>query len=180
MEKIETSIPGLFLLEPKVFGDDRGYFLESWNRQVFEKLGLDIQFDQDNQSLSQKGVLRGLHFQEPPHAQGKLVRVINGSVLDVAVDLRKDSPTYGKHEAMILSGENKRMFWVPKGFAHGFLCLEDQTLFSYKCQGLYNPAAEKCMAWNDPDLGIDWGIKDPVLSTKDQQGLAFNQYKSPF
>ena len=129
----ETSIQDLLIIQPRIFADDRGYFYESYNKKIFLKLGLDLNFVQDNQSLSQKGVLRGLHFQNPPFAQGKLVRVIQGSVLDVVVDIRSNSPTYGQHEKVILSGENKTMFWIPPGFAHGFITLEDNTIFTYKC-----------------------------------------------
>lgn len=179
--KIEqTGIADLLLIQPQVFGDARGYFLESWNKQKFADAGLKIDFDQDNQSLSQKGVLRGLHFQKPPYQQGKLVRVIKGAVLDVAVDLRKSSKTYGKHFAAELNEENKTMMWIPPGFAHGFLTLEDNTVFAYKCQGLYAPDYELCIAWNDETLGIDWGVENPLLSAKDQKGLAFADYQTDF
>lgn len=176
----ETAIPDLLLIQPPVFEDERGYFYESYNKSTFQKLGLEMDFVQDNQSLSQKGVLRGLHFQNPPHAQGKLVRVIQGSVLDVAVDIRANSPTYGQHVAVTLSGKNKTLFWIPPGFAHGFITLENNTLFSYKCTDSYHPESEEAIIWNDPMLAIDWGIENPIVSGKDQKAIAFNQFKSQF
>jgi dTDP-4-dehydrorhamnose 3,5-epimerase len=180
MQLIPTPIPDLFLVQPKVFEDPRGYFYESYNRTVFEQAGIYADFVQDNQSLSHKGVLRGLHLQNPPHAQGKLVRVIKGSVFDVAVDIRKDSPTYGKWFGHDLTEQNRMMMWIPPGFAHGFLTLEDNTIFSYKCTGYYSKASEDCILWNDPDLGIDWGVKAPLLSEKDKQGKAFREFTSLF
>ena len=180
MEIIQTGIKDLIIIKPRVFEDERGYFFESYNKNVFHQNGLTMEFVQDNQSLSQKGVLRGLHFQDPPHAQGKLVRVINGAVLDVAVDIRKDSPTYGKSYTIELTEKNKTMFYVPPGFAHGFLTLENNTVFSYKCTQVYHKAAEGCILWNDKDLNIDWGIKDPVMSEKDLQGEKFSSFKSKF
>jgi len=180
MELIETGISDLWLIKPRVFEDPRGYFYESYNQKTFSSLGLNMNFVQDNQSLSGKGVLRGLHFQVPPHAQGKLVRVINGAVLDVAVDIRKDSKTYGKSYAVELTEENKLMFYIPEGFAHGFLTLRDNTIFSYKCTDYYHKAAEGCLLWSDADLGIDWGYPDPQLSEKDLLGEAFKQFVSPF
>ncbi len=169
MEIERLSIPDLILIRPQVFSDERGYFFESFNKEIFaEKSGLRINFVQDNESLSNYGVLRGLHFQNPPYAQGKLVRVIRGSVQDVAVDIRRNSPTYGKHCSVILSGENKYQFYIPEGFAHGFLVLEDDTVFSYKCTNYYNRESESILKWNDPDLDIVWGIKEPVLSEKDR------------
>ncbi len=139
-----------------------------------------MDFVQDNQSMSMKGVLRGLHFQAPPFAQGKLVRVIQGSVIDVAVDIRKSSPSFGKHVAVELSGDNKRMFWVPEGFAHGFLTLEDHTIFSYRCTDVYNKESEGSLNWNDPELNIDWNISDPILSEKDQIAPLLADFNSPF
>ncbi len=180
MEVIETGIQDLLILKPKIFEDPRGYFFESYNRNAFLNAGINVDFVQDNQSLSQKGVLRGLHFQNPPYDQGKLVRVINGSVLDIGVDIRKNSPTYGKHYSVILDGREKLMFWVPSGFAHGFLTLEDDTIFAYKCTNFYNKASEVSIAFNDPDLGINWGIDHPILSDKDREGIAFSSFKSPF
>ncbi|MCB0402247.1 MAG: dTDP-4-dehydrorhamnose 3,5-epimerase [Flavobacteriales bacterium] len=180
MNFVTTEIEGLLIVEPRVFADERGYFFESYNKRLFDEAGLNVTFVQDNQSLSQKGVLRGLHFQEPPHAQAKLVSVVKGSVLDVAVDIRKDSPTYGKHCSLILSEENKKMFFIPKGFAHGFLTLEDNTIFSYKCSDFYAKDSEGGILWNDQHIGIDWGISDPILSDKDQVAQAFSTFKSPF
>lgn len=176
----ETAIPDLLLIQPRIFEDERGYFYESYNKNTFQESGLEMDFVQDNQSLSQKGVLRGLHFQNPPHAQGKLVRVIQGSVLDVAVDIRRNSPTYGQHVSVVLSGENKTQFWIPPGFAHGFLTLEDHTLFSYKCTDIYHPSSEEALPWNDPSLAIDWGIKNPIVSEKDLEARLFQSFKSQF
>jgi dTDP-4-dehydrorhamnose 3,5-epimerase len=179
--KIETTpIEGLLIIHPKIFNDGRGYFYESWNAKVFRDAGIDEEFVQDNQSLSQKGVLRGLHFQSPPHAQAKLVRVISGAVMDIAVDIRKNSPTYGKHVALELSEENKIMFFIPRGFAHGFATLRDNTLFAYKCAGFYNKNAEDTILWNDSDLNIDWKIDSPLLSEKDLHGKKFSGFASPF
>lgn len=180
MHVIETQIPGLLEIMPKVFGDHRGYFYESYNKEAFQNFGIHHEFVQDNQSLSSKGVLRGLHFQNPPFAQGKLVRVIQGSVLDVVVDIRKNSPTYGKHHKVLLSGENKLMFWIPPGFAHGFVTLEDETIFSYKCTNVYNKESEGSVLWNDPALGIDWGIEDPQLSAKDEEAKPLSELESQF
>ena len=180
MNIIKTPIENLLVLEPKVFEDERGYFFESFNKKKFEDIGIKESFVQDNQSLSNKNVLRGLHFQAPPFAQGKLVRVIKGSVLDIAVDIRKESATYGKYFSIILSEQNKKMFWIPPGFAHGFLTLEDQTIFSYKCSGDYNPSSEGSLLWNDPQLNIEWNIDEPIVSAKDQEAQAFTSFKSPF
>ncbi len=180
MKIIETPISGLLEIEPRVFGDERGYFFESYNREAFVNAGITEEFVQDNQSLSAKGVLRGLHFQNPPHAQGKLVRVIQGAVLDVAVDIRKGSPTYGHYHKVLLSGANKKMFWVPPGFAHGFLTLEDDTIFAYKCSGLYNKESEGSIVWNDPDIGIDWGVENPAVSEKDRHAPGFRELNSNF
>lgn len=180
MDFITTSINGLYVIQPKVFSDERGYFFESYNEQDFKNAGLNLHFAQDNQSLSQKNVLRGLHFQAPPHAQGKLVRVIKGSVLDVAVDIRKSSESYGAYYKIILSEENKTMFYLPEGFAHGFLTLEDNTIFSYKCTALYNKSSEQTIKWNDKNLNIDWETENPVLSEKDKNGTTFERFQSPF
>ncbi|MEI6021252.1 MAG: dTDP-4-dehydrorhamnose 3,5-epimerase, partial [Bacteroidota bacterium] len=165
---------------PKVFADARGYFFESYNDMAFKAAGLNLNFAQDNQSLSQKGVLRGLHFQNQPHAQGKLVRVITGAVLDVAVDIRKNSPTYGKWFSLELTEENKAMMYIPEGFAHGFATLRNNTVFSYKCTNVYNKASEDCIVWNDADLAIDWKIEAPLLSDKDLTGKRFKDYISLF
>jgi dTDP-4-dehydrorhamnose 3,5-epimerase len=180
MEFIESELKGLYIIKPRVFEDARGYFFESYSKSAFEKAGLKLEFVQDNQSLSQKGVLRGMHFQNPPHAQGKLVRVISGAVLDVAVDIRKSSSTYGKWIAQELSEKNKWMMYIPEGFAHGFLTLENNTVFSYKCTGLYYKEAEECIQWNDPDIGINWNTSDVVLSDKDRGCKAFRDFKSQF
>ena len=180
MNIIETDIPGPLIIEPRVFGDARGFFMETWNDAVFRDAGLDLSFVQDNHSHSQKGVLRGLHFQNPG-PQGKLVRVARGSVFDVAVDLRRSSDHFGKWVGVELSAENKRMFWVPEGFAHGFLTLEDDTDFLYKCTAPYAPQSEHTLAWDDPAIGIDWPTNniEPIVSEKDAKGLALDQVE-PF
>ncbi len=180
MEIIKTSIEGLLIIKPDVFKDERGYFFESYNKERFAKEGLEMTFVQDNESKSNKGVLRGLHFQRPPFAQGKLVRVVKGSVMDVAVDIRKDSPTYGKWESRILSEDNKEMFWIPEGFAHGFVTLEDNTVFTYKCTNVYNKESEGSIRWNDPDIDINWNIDNPTLSEKDRISPLFNDLETPF
>lgn len=180
MEIIKTTIQDLVIIKPRVFADDRGYFFESYSKEAFHKLGLDMEFVQDNESKSQKDVLRGLHFQKPPYAQGKLVRVIQGAVIDVAVDLRSGSETYGKWEAVELSAENKLMFWVPPGFAHGFVTLEDDTVFAYKCTAPYNKESEGSLVWNDPELNIDWKTESPILSEKDKTGPSLKDFVSPF
>lgn len=167
----KCDIEGLYTIEPKVFGDARGYFMETYNYEDFKEAGLDMVFVQDNQSMSKKGVLRGLHFQKK-HPQGKLVRVLSGTVYDVAVDLRKSSPSYGKYYGVILSAENKKMFYVPEGFAHGFLVLSDSAEFSYKCTDFYHPEDEGGIIWNDPDIGIKWPISNDmsvILSEKDKK-----------
>lgn len=179
MNIVPTDIPDLLIIEPKVFGDDRGFFLESWNASVFKDLGLDLQFVQDNHSRSARGVLRGLHFQNP-NPQGKLVRVVAGRVWDVAVDLRKSSSTFGKWAGVELSAANKRMFWVPPGFAHGFVSLEDGTDFLYKCTSFYEPANEHSLAWDDPTVGIEWPLEgiEPQLSAKDKQGKSLAEIEA--
>jgi len=180
MEIIKTPLEGLLVIKPRIFGDDRGYFFESWSKQSFAEVGLDLDFVQDNQSLSSKGVLRGLHFQNPPYAQGKLVRVIKGAVLDVSVDIRKDSPTYGQHFSVELSETNKNIFWIPPGFAHGFATLKDNTIFTYKCTKAYNKESEGALLWNDIDLSIDWGIDNPLVSDKDLEAGNFKDFVSKF
>ena len=180
MNIIETNLPGLLIIDPKVFGDERGYFFESFNQDVFEAAGLETRFVQDNESKSSKGVLRGLHFQEPPFEQGKLVRVARGAVIDVSVDIRKDSATYGKWAAFELSEHNKRMLWIPSGFAHGFVTLENDTIFIYKCTNMYNRDSENSIIWNDPDLNVDWGVENPIISDKDQKAPSFRDMNSPF
>ncbi|MEI6764145.1 MAG: dTDP-4-dehydrorhamnose 3,5-epimerase [Bacteroidota bacterium] len=176
MKKIPTKIPEVFILEPDVFRDSRGYFFESYNKDKFTGIGIDFEFIQDNQSCSQKDVLRGLHFQNPPYAQGKLVRVIRGAVFDVAVDIRKNSPTFGAWVGAELTADNNHMLWLPPGFAHGFLTLENNTVFSYKCTSAYNKAAEGIIMWNDPDIGIHWGITNPVLSDRDLNASSLKKY----
>jgi dTDP-4-dehydrorhamnose 3,5-epimerase len=168
------------VIQPTIFEDERGYFFESYSENQFKKAGIICHFIQDNQSKSQKGVLRGLHFQNPPYAQGKLVRVISGSVLDVAVDIRQDSPTYGKHFSIELTEHNKTMLWIPPGFAHGFATLENNTIFSYKCTNLYNKESEECIFWNDQNLKIDWQLNSPILSEKDIKGTPFQEFISLF
>ena len=169
MEVIKTAIEGLVIIEPKVFGDARGYFFESFSQREFEEKVRKINFVQDNESMSSYGVMRGLHFQAPPFTQSKLVRCVKGKVLDVAVDIRKGSPTYGQHVAVELSEDNHRQFFVPRGFAHGFAVLSETAIFQYKCDNFYAPQAEGAIAWDDPDLGIDWKIPsdDVILSAKD-------------
>ena len=166
---IETSIPGVVIIEPKVFGDERGYFMESWSQKDFDEKVRPITFVQDNESKSVYGVLRGLHFQKGNNSQSKLVRVIKGRVLDVVVDIRRGSPTFSKHVAVELSGNNHRQLFIPRGFAHGFVVLSDEAIFQYKCDNLYAPQSEGAIAWNDPDLEIDWIIptEDIILSAKD-------------
>lgn len=173
MQIQETGFEGLLILQPKLYKDERGTFSESWNSNTFKKLNLDISFIQDNQSTSHEGVLRGLHFQRAPYAQGKLVRVTQGSALDVVVDIRKESKTYGKHFKLKLCSKQGNMLWIPAGFAHGFLALEDQTVFQYKCDALYHPESEGCLLWDDPKLNIDWGVKKPIVSSKDLEGKLF-------
>ncbi len=176
----ETGIAGLLVITPSVFGDHRGYFMESYNETQFAAAGITAHFVQDNQSMSGKNILRGLHFQAPPYAQGKLVRVIKGAVLDVALDIRKSSVTYGQHLAIELNEDNKTMLWIPPGFAHGFLTLKDETIFAYKCTDLYNKESEGGIIWNDPALAIDWGTESPILSQKDEILPTLAAFKSPF
>ena len=172
IKKIPTSLPGMFILEPHVFGDERGFFLESYNEQAMAEAGIGERFVQDNHSCSRRNVLRGLHYQIK-QAQGKLVRVVEGEILDVVVDLRRSSPTFGGWDAVRLSGENKRMLWVPAGFAHGFRVASDKTQVLYKATGYYAPEHERTLAWNDPDLKIDWQLEgEPIVSAKDQRGVA--------
>jgi len=180
MEIQKTNIEGLLIISPKVFKDDRGSFFESYNRQLFASHGLDMEFVQDNQSTSCKGVIRGLHLQSPPFAQGKLVRVISGSVYDVAVDIRKSSSTFGKYVIVKLDAEENKLFWIPEGFAHGFIALEDNTVFQYKVTNYYNKDSEMSIRWNDPTLNIKWGIEQPLVSEKDEQSPLFEEFVSPF
>ena len=181
MKVTPTAIPDVLIIEPKVFGDERGFFFESFNQKAFnEATGTDDQFVQDNHSRSAKGVLRGLHYQLPPCAQGKLVRVVRGAVFDVAVDIRKGSPTFGQWVGVELSEDNHKQLWVPPGFAHGFVVLSDSADFLYKTTDYYAPEHERCLAWNDPAIGIDWplaqhGIAAPLLSAKDIQGKCLSE-----
>ena len=177
MKVIETDIPDVKIIEPAVFGDERGFFMETWNQNKFEELvtGKPTKFVQDNHSKSKKGILRGLHYQTE-NTQGKLVRVVSGEVFDVAVDIRRDSPTFGKWVGVYLSAENKRQLWIPEGFAHGFCVTSDKAEFVYKCTNYYKPEAEKSVRWNDSDLNINWPLSDDViLSEKDKNGLFFKE-----
>ncbi|VYU74750.1 dTDP-4-dehydrorhamnose 3,5-epimerase [Metakosakonia massiliensis] len=173
MNVINTAIPEVFIFEPRVFGDARGFFFESFNQKIFdEAVGRKVEFVQDNHSQSQKGVLRGLHYQLDPHAQGKLVRCVEGEVFDVAVDIRENSATFGKWVGVVLSAENKRQLWIPEGFAHGFLTLSDTAQFLYKATNFYAPQSERSIIWNDADIAIEWpAVESIVLSAKDEQGL---------
>ncbi len=182
MKITETSIKGLLIIEPRVFPDGRGYFFESYSKAKFADAGITIDFIQDNQSFSHKGAIRGLHAQTAPYAQAKLVRVIQGRVLDVAVDARKGSPTYGKYETIELSGDNQLQFLIPEGFLHGFATLEDNTIFTYKVNGYYSKECEVGVKWNDSTLGINWGIaeQNAIISPKDMVLPGFNEFVSPF
>ena len=182
MEIIDTEIEGVFILKPRVFTDARGYFFESYSKRVFDEIIGKIDFVQDNESRSTRGVIRGLHFQRPPFSQAKLVRCVQGRVLDVAVDLRRDSATYGKHIAVELNDENKLQFYVPRGFAHGFAVLSDHAVFEYKCDNYYCPEAEGGISILDPDLGIDWQVppSEVILSEKDTHHPLFRDFVSPF
>jgi dTDP-4-dehydrorhamnose 3,5-epimerase len=178
LTKIPTSLPGVFALEPRVFGDERGFFFESYNRQIMAEVGIAENFVQDNHSCSSRNVLRGLHYQVK-HPQGKLVRVADGEILDVAVDMRRTSPTFGRWDAVRLSGENKRMLWIPAGFAHGFRVISEKAHVLYKATDFYAPAHERTLAWNDPQLKIDWELDgEPIVSAKDQRGVAFRDAES--
>ena len=183
-EKIETGIKDLFIIEPQILEDNRGFFLESYNYNTFKELGIENIFVQDNHSKSLKGVLRGLHFQKGEYSQAKLVRVLKGAVLDIAIDLRKNSKTFGKYVTVELSEKNKKMFFIPRNFAHGFLTLEDNTEFFYKCDNFYNPKSEAGIMWNDKDLNIEWNFKkyginenELIISEKDKKNMSFKEYK---
>ena len=182
MEIIKTDIDGVVIIEPRVFGDERGYFFESFSQREFEKLGINTVFVQDNESKSCYGVVRGLHFQAPPYAQAKLVRCVKGRIRDIAVDIRKGSPTYGKHVAVELTEDNHRLFFIPHGFAHGFSVLSETTVFQYKCDNYYTPQSEGALLWNDKNLNINWLIPDKhvVLSEKDKHHPLFKDFESPF
>lgn len=172
MQVTKAALPEVLIIEPDVYADNRGYFLESWNAARYQKYGLPAHFAQDNLSFSHQGVLRGLHYQLPPKAQGKLVRVVAGEVFDVAVDVRKSSTTFGQWAGVVLSAENNKQLWIPEGFAHGFLVLSNTAVFLYKAADNYAPAFERCICWNDPDIGIRWPLHNlsPVISSKDQAG----------
>lgn len=182
MNVIKTDIEGVLILEPRVFADPRGYFFESYNKKTFDTLVGPVDFVQDNESCSTHGVMRGLHFQCPPHAQAKLVRCVRGSVLDVAVDIRRVSPTYGRHVSCLLSEENHRQFFIPRGFAHGFAVLSDTAVFQYKCDNYYCPEADGGISILDPSLGIDWGIalSETILSEKDRKHPLLKDFETPF
>lgn len=176
----KTDIPDLLLIKPKVYKDERGYFFENYSQNMFHANGITDVFVQENQSMSHKGVLRGLHFQAPPFAQSKLIRVIRGAVLDVVVDIRKNSSYYGKSYCIELNENNNWMLYIPEGFAHGFLTLEDHTIFVYKCGNYYHKPSEGGIMWNDPDLNIEWKITAPILSEKDKNNMLFRDFISPF
>ncbi len=181
MKLVKEPLPGLLVLQPNIFEDQRGYFFESYNQKIFNDLGITCNFLQDNQSLSvEKGVLRGLHFQKPPFAQAKLVRAVLGSVYDVVVDIRKGSPTFGEHFGIELSETNKTFLFIPEGFAHGFVTLQQNSLFNYKCSNVYNQPSEGGILWNDQTLNIDWKTNQPILSEKDKINLTFDEFDSPF
>ncbi|MDD3107425.1 MAG: dTDP-4-dehydrorhamnose 3,5-epimerase [Bacilli bacterium] len=176
----KTNLEGVLIIQPEVFKDERGYFFEAFNAAQYEKLGLPTNFVQDNESKSQKNVLRGLHFQAPPFEQGKLIRVLQGEILDIAVDIRKNSKTYGQWTSYNLSSENKTAFWVPAGFAHGFVTLTENTIVLYKCTKPYHKESEGAIRWNDPDLNINWNTENPILSPKDTISPFFKDFVSPF
>ena len=182
MEVIKTAIEGVYVIEPKVFGDARGYFFESFSEREFQEKVGDIHFVQDNESMSKYGVMRGLHFQRPPYAQSKLVRCVKGEVIDVAVDIRKGSPTYGQHVAVLLTEENHRQFFIPQGFAHGFAVLSEQAVFQYKCDNFYHPEVDGGISILDESLGIDWGLtmEEALLSEKDTKHPKLAEFDSPF
>ena len=176
-EFIKSKIDGLVIIKPSVFGEDRGFFMETYSKKVFAENGIDVEFLQDNHSQSTKGVLRGLHFQKPPHAQDKLIRCSRGEVLDVAVDIRSNSPTFGQYESVLLSEANHTMFFIPQGFAHGFLVLSDTVDFQYKCSNFYNKESEGGIIYNDPEINIDWPTTPYILSDKDKLWPTFSQAK---
>jgi len=177
MKVIATKLSGVFILEPEVFSDKRGYFFEAYNLKKYKEIGITKSFVQDNESRSRKNVIRGLHLQIEPMNQGKLARVVEGTVLDVAVDCRPESATFGQHVSAVLSEENKRQLWIPRGFAHGFSVLSEETIFIYKCDNYYSKDHEIGIIYNDPDLGIDWRVKNPIISKKDGKGLRFFELK---
>lgn len=180
MEVLQLPIEGVLLVKPQIFGDARGWFYETYNEERYFAAGITVKFVQDNQSFSQKNVVRGLHFQKPPFTQAKLVSVIQGAVLDVAVDLRSGSPTYGQYVSALLTGENHHQLFVPKGFAHGFSVLEDNTIFAYKCSNFYHKESEGNIVYNDPDVNVEWGVENPILSDKDKIGPTLREFVTPF
>ena len=180
MEVEKTKIDGLLIIKPNVFKDSRGFFLESFNIEKYKKLFGSVSFVQDNLSHSMKNVLRGIHFQTPPFGQGKLVQVVQGEVLDVVVDLRSKSKTFGQHESFLLNDKNKHQLWIPEGFGHAFLTKADNTIFSYKCSNYYSTEHEATLLWNDPQLNIEWGVKNPILSEKDNEGKFLNEMQTYF
>jgi dTDP-4-dehydrorhamnose 3,5-epimerase len=180
MEVTKTNFDGLLIMQPKVFQDDRGYFFEYFRKDVLNNFGVYPEFVQSNESQSQKNVLRGLHFQNPPFEQGKLIRVVKGAVIDVAVDIRKSSPNYGKWFAYELNEINKTILWIPPGFAHGFLTLADNTIFHYECTNYYHKDSEGSIRWNDPTININWKISDPIISDKDKFASLFKDFVSRF
>lgn len=182
MKFTKTDIEGVVIIDPTLFGDHRGYFLESFRDDKFRSEVCNTTFVQENESMSSKGVLRGLHFQRPPYSQSKLVRVVEGAALDVAVDIRKGSPTYGKYVAVELTGENHRQLFIPRGFAHGFVVLSERAIFQYKCDNFYNPQSEGSILWNDPTIGVEWGVDSEGvnLSKKDLEGVLLDEFDSPF
>lgn len=175
-----TIIKDVVEIQPHIFEDNRGHFFEFYHKKKFIDAGIDCDFVQDNQSSSLKDVLRGLHFQNPPFAQAKLCRVLKGSVMDIAVDIRKNSPTYGKYISILLDDQKKNMLFIPEGFAHGFITLEDHTIFQYKCSNYYNKESEDCILWNDLDININWSIENPIISEKDKFGKKFADFETPF
>lgn len=180
MKIIPTTISDLLIIYPTIYKDHRGLFFESYNKQTFASYGLIAEFVQDNQSISAKNVIRGLHFQRPPYAQTKLVRVVSGSAIDVVVDLRKHSPSYGKYVKVLLTSAENTMFWIPEGFAHGFIALENNTILHYKASNYYNKKSEDALLWSDIHLNIDWGISNPIISEKDACAASFKDFISPF
>lgn len=175
-----THIPDLLILSPRVFEDQRGYFFESFRADVLADHGVTIKFIQDNESMSNKGVLRGLHMQAPPFGQAKLIKVVKGAIYDVAVDVRKASPTYGQYFGIELNGENRKMLYVPEGFAHGFCCLQDRTIVQYKCSNYYHPSSELGLRWDDMEVNINWPVEHPIISAKDEQHPFLKNFHSPF
>lgn len=180
MNILQTSFPGVLIIDPVRYRDQRGEFLEVFQKELFKNHGIDLDFVQDNLSVSKKNVIRGLHFQIPPFEQGKLVRVDYGAVMDVVVDLRKGSPTFGKFITVILTSENRLQLFIPPGLAHGFAVLENNSIFSYKCSNYYSREHDRVIRWNDPDLQIPWNIEEPIISEKDQNGILFRDFDSPF